>query len=266
MGNQPVQELNAIKYYQFETNTKKNNEIDKIKNKTIKIDTNFTNEALIANNDFRIKHGVKPLKLDDYLNKKAYILSEEFLTKGEFENENLLYENFEELGMNVKMSNKKLDAEILMKKWYEENNDYNYKDPQELESNNFTQMIWKNTKKFGIGYYHLDEQDFEKIKKKNNNIQKSTEETNQKYYEFCYIALYYPAGNIPGEYIDNVNKEYIITETADNDDDFLIIKKQVEPDYPDINEVENHTTVGEHYENQINDGNDAAPPCDNIIQ
>ena len=266
MGNDLKEDLNSIKYQKFETNIKRKNEIDKIKNKTLKIDSTFINNALISNNDFRIKHGACPLKSDDYLNKKAYILAEEFLIKGEFENENLLYKNFEELGMNIKMSNKKLDAEILMKKWYEESNDYNYKDPQELDCNNFTQMIWKKSINFGIGYYQLDEQDKIKINQKNNNVRENTEETSQKEYEFCYIALYYPAGNIPGEYKDNVSKEYTITQTGDKDDDFVIIKKEIEADYPDINEVENHTTLGEHYENKINDGNDAPPPCDNFDQ
>ena len=42
------------------------------------------------------------------------------------------------------MSNKKLDEEILMRKWYEENNDYNYQDPRKLDSHNFTQIIGKN--------------------------------------------------------------------------------------------------------------------------
>ena len=46
--------------------------------------------------------------------------------------------------MNEKKSNKKLDGEILMKKSHEENIDYNYKDPQELDYNNFSQIIWKN--------------------------------------------------------------------------------------------------------------------------
>ena len=45
-------------------------------------------------------------------------------------------------------------------------------------------MIWKNSNKIGIGYYFSQE--------------------NKKYY---YVALFYPAGNIPGEYKSNVLKK-----------------------------------------------------------
>ncbi len=242
MGNVQKIELNGIKYQSFETNSKKENEIDKTKEQTLKIDKFFVNNALKVNNDYRIKHGTNPLKLDDYLNKKACILAKEFLTKGEFENVDLLYTNYEELGMNVKLSNKKLDAEILMKKWYEENTDYKYQNPQELDCNNFTQMIWKKSTKLGIGYYHLNEQDRKKMIKKSDNIQNGIEDTKKKEYEFCYIALYYPAGNIPGEYKDNVNQEYKIIESADND--IVIIRKEVVPEYPDFDEVNNQNTNG----------------------
>ena len=65
-----------------------------------------------------------------------------------------------------------------MEKWYEENIYYNYEKPEELECNNFTQMIWKHSTNFGIGYYRLNEKD--------KNINKiNIEEKNQNEYEFC---------------------------------------------------------------------------------
>ena len=231
MGNE--QKLNRIEFKSFE-NTQKTNEIDKKKSKDLKIDNTFVKDALNINNEFRIMHRMKKLEMDDYLNKKACILAEEFLTKGEFENESLLYKNFEELGMNMKLSDKQLSAEKLMKKWYEEKNDYDYKNPQELDCNNFTQMIWKSSEICGVGYYHLTEE-----------------------YEFCYIALYYPAGNIPGKYEENVNKneEYSFFQK----DGFLVFEKEIEPEYPEYNEIINHNTIGEYNQNGTNEGNNYNP-------
>ena len=197
-------------------NKTRKNEIDK-KFKNLQIDKTFVDSAIKAINIKRGYHGTKSLEFDVYLNKRAFILAKEYLTKGEIDNENLLYKNSEDLGMNLKMSDRKLEPEELVENWYEENKDYNYQDPKELNCNNFTQMIWKNSAKFGIGYYHLNE---DEPNQKNQNRYfdiNSIEENNQKEYEFCYIALFYPAGNIIGEYKNNVlelfiNNFFVFTE------------------------------------------------------
>ena len=48
------------------------------------------------------------------------------------------------------MSNKKIDEEILMRKWYEENNDYNYQDLlgkiKKIESR-ILSLKWQDRKK-----------------------------------------------------------------------------------------------------------------------
>jgi len=188
---------NNIESKVIEKNPKRKNDIDKKKYKDINIDEQkkqFANNALKKNNEYRKKHGVAPLDLDDYLNKRAFILAKLFVNEEEFDNDNLLYKNREDLGMNILMSENKLDAENLMNKWYEENINYNFIEPKELECNNFTQMIWKDSKKFGIGYCHLGG---------NENNQFNEKKSLKK---FCYIALYYPEGNKPGEYIKNVLK------------------------------------------------------------
>ena len=105
------------------------------------------------NNEYRNIHEASKLDLDEYWNKRFYILATELLTIGEFNNENLLYKNRDELGMNVKLSNEILKPEVLMKIWYVEFQSYNYDHPKDFECNNFTQMIWKDSKKFGVSYY-----------------------------------------------------------------------------------------------------------------
>ena len=110
---------------------------------------------------------------------------------------------------------KKLNGKQLMSKWYEEKNDYDFQDPKQFECCNFSQMIWKNSKKFGIGYYILEEED-ENKKRNNRNINEKKEseyendnqsiENNNPSKKYCYVALYYPEGNKPGEYEENVPK------------------------------------------------------------
>lgn len=81
---------------------------------------------------------------------------------GTFDNKNLLYKEGQDLGMNVKLIEEKLDPKSLMKIWYEEGKNYNYHEQTELESNNFTQMIWKNSTNFGIGFFCFPEEEEEK--------------------------------------------------------------------------------------------------------
>ena len=195
------------------------NRVNKIDKKNIEIDDtqkNFIEQARKENNKYRKLHQAEPLENDDYLCKRALILAKQFLKGEPFDIENLLYSNREDLGMNALKSEEELNGEQLMKRWYEEINNYNFKEQQqELECNNFTQMIWKASKKIGIGYYCLPEE----IKttknntnqNQNQNIEKNEENKKKKFY---YIALYYPAGNIPNEYEKNVLEKIITTSPA----------------------------------------------------
>ena len=235
MGN--GQKTNKIDEEIFETNPKRKNEIDKKIIKNIFVDEIFVENALKKNNEYRQNHGVEILELDEYLNKRASILAKELLINGEFNNENLLYKNCDELGMNVKLSNEILEPEILMKIWYEENQSYKYKFPEDFECNNFTQMMWKNSKKFGIGYYQSN------IKNKNNNIiQENNTKKELSEYAFCYIALYYPAGNKPGEYENNVFKE-----KPPMINDFINLEKDA-----NFNEVKKRNENKENIEKNMN--------------
>ena len=215
MGTQ--QNSNEVIIEHFKLNNKRKNEIDNKISLDIKIDNIFVDQALKKINDLRQLHGTKNLKQDDYLNKRAYIIAKDLLNKGECFNENLHYKNFEELGMNVKMSNEKIDPEKLMEDWYKENKNYDYNNPIDFECNNFTQMIWKDSTNFGIGYYQLNNKKEKEIIDNKNEIKKIETKKKQSQYEFCYIALFYPAGNKPGKYKDNVKKEVPKTNPNNND-------------------------------------------------
>jgi hypothetical protein len=195
-----VREINPYK-------KRKENKIDENKSKELEhnINLEFVNAALKRNNYYRNLHGVKPLNLDEYLFKMAFILAKQYLTEGTLENNNLKYKNHEELGMNVLSNDEMLDGDKLMNKWYDEiNKPYNFIEPNEFECSNFTQMIWKQSNNFGCGYYCLEVKEEKEIDKNENQEKKQKIQSSKKYY---YVALYYPAGNLPGEFKSNVLKK-----------------------------------------------------------
>ena len=211
--------------YKIFERKKRNIQIEKKYLENLKIDNQFVEKATKKINDYRKLHGINPLIQDDYLNKKAFILAEKKQTNLIYED--LLYKDSEDIGINFGITEKELEVEKLIDNWYNENKNYNFIEPIELECNNFTQMIWKNSKKFGIGYYYSPE----KIEEKNPE--------NKKYY---YAALFYPAGNIPGEYKNNVFKKKVEKNKSNKDKirDKLIdenekqIKKEIEPKNKEI--------------------------------
>ena len=179
----------TIEHKIIERNKKNLNILKKVLD-GLKIDKEFAEKALKKNNEYRKLHGIEELILDDYLIKRAFILAKKKFKH--FDIEDLSYKDGSEIGTNFEKCEKILEPEKLMDKWYYENKKYNYIEPIELENSNFTQMIWKNSKRFGIGYYCQQT--------KNNEKNQGT----KKYY---YVALYYPAGNIPGEYKENIFKK-----------------------------------------------------------
>jgi len=191
----PKKIVQEIKPEKIEIKKNGTNKIDKKKDKKIeKNQEEFAKKALNHNNYYRELYEVDKLELDDYLIKRANIIAQEYLTRRDFDNDNLLYENFEDIGINDYFSDKELKPEELIEIWIKEGENYNYQDINEIECKNFTQMIWKNSKKFGIGYYSSDD---------HLNINNGTGEHNIEK-KFYYVALYYPIGNKSGEFPENV--------------------------------------------------------------
>ena len=191
-------DTNKMESEKLEIDQKRKNPIDPIKYGNITYDEKFAQKALDENNKYRKMHNSKSLELDEYLCKRATIIAKPLSLNESIDNENYLYEDGKEVGTTDYSSENELNPEELMQKFYEEINDYDFIEPKELDSksSNFTQMIWKNSKKFGIGYYYLKDDEIMDI-----NVSNSKEEEPKKYF---YVALYYPAGNKPGEYKENV--------------------------------------------------------------
>ena len=70
------------------------------------------------------------------------------------------------------------------KMWYDEVKDYDYNNPGfTMKTGHFTQVVWKNSKKLGVGVYR--------------------DRANKRVY-VC--ALYSPPGNYQGQFPDNVKQ------------------------------------------------------------
>ena len=132
----------------------------------------FKYDLISQINRYRNRHGVKSLRSDFELDKKAQNLADQLAKSNEqYTNQNLedsIYES-QELLSPIKL------AKIL----YDDNLKYDYKDGSQGPSN-FTRMVWKKNDLIGFG------------------VQKDS--TNK----FIFVIKYFPSGNIPGEFQKNV--------------------------------------------------------------
>ena len=141
----------------------------------------FRNEALNIHNKLRIKHGSPELILNEELNELAQNYADKIIN---YEDRKIFpspifHDSL--LGENILLS-KKQNAEYICNKWYTECKDYNYNENKYQErSLHFTQIVWKETSQVGFGFVLNNE-------------------------NFCSVALYYPAGNVLGEFEKNVTK------------------------------------------------------------
>ncbi|XP_072452908.1 Golgi-associated plant pathogenesis-related protein 1 isoform X1 [Notamacropus eugenii] len=141
----------------------------------------FAGDILKAHNEYRRRHGCPPLKLDSRLNREAQQYADALATtkilKHSSESsrgncgENLAWASYDQTGQDV------------ADRWYSEMKNYDFKSPGfSPESGHFTAMIWKNTKKMGVG--------------------KASANDGSSYV----VARYFPAGNIvnPGFFEENI--------------------------------------------------------------
>ena len=122
-------------------------------------------------------HGSPPLRLNNELCDQAEKYLNEILETNNIIGSEL-YKG-EILGENIFIYNGEKTPEEICEIWYNENLYYKLNNFQ-IDAGHFSQMIWKNTKEVGFSFI------FDKNKS-------------------CGVALYYPAGNILGEFKANVN-------------------------------------------------------------
>ena len=144
------------------------------------LNTKFLEEIFNSHNEIRLKHNSSPLKLNSSLTNLAQKKADTMAENKEIK----IKENNQKLGKSYFFSENTCTGEEVTSFWYKGKYKYNFKKEEENKKdemiNNFTQLIWKNTKEVGFGFANDD---------KGN---------------FYVVALYFPCGNIKGEYKKNV--------------------------------------------------------------
>jgi len=144
------------------------------------INTKFLEEILNSHNELRSKHNSPPLILNPSLSMLAQEKAEKMAENKEIK----FNEKNKEYGKNYFFSENNCSGEEVTSFWYKGKNKYNFKKETNKKDemiNNFTQLIWKDTKEVGFGYSQL-----------NNN-------------EKIFVAFYFPAGNILNEFSENIS-------------------------------------------------------------
>ncbi|XP_027631369.1 Golgi-associated plant pathogenesis-related protein 1-like isoform X1 [Tupaia chinensis] len=113
------------------------------------VSTEFNEEVLKAHNEYRKQHGVPPLMLCKKLNREAQQYSEALVSTGILKHspesshgqcgENLAWASYDQTGKEV------------ADRWYSEIKNYNRQHSFTLGTGRFAVMVWKNTKKMGVG-------------------------------------------------------------------------------------------------------------------
>lgn len=152
-------------------------------NRTFYEESDFVAECLRYHNLFRNRHNAPPLKLNQELCHSAQTWANHLTHTGLF-----YHHNLPDIGENLFCRwNYTLDCEVTGKEaveyWYHDIVNYNFElDPEVLHvnANAFTQMTWVATEEIGIG----------KARSRDG--------------KYVVVANYLPAGNVPGQFQENV--------------------------------------------------------------
>ena len=158
----------------------------------------FNNLMLTEHNKYRKIHKVPNLILDNNLIRTAMAYAESLAKRP---NNNLepsyIYQGDDKLGENLFQCNKEgcsINNGIeSVEYWYNEIQNYSFESNGGEGVDNFTQIVWKNTKKLGCGI----------AQKRENN--------------YKVVCHYYPSGNVLGEYKYNVLPPINISKNNNSD-------------------------------------------------
>ncbi|XP_006872213.1 PREDICTED: golgi-associated plant pathogenesis-related protein 1-like [Chrysochloris asiatica] len=110
----------------------------------------FNNEVLKAHNEYRQKHGVSSLKLCKKLNREAQKYSEALASTRILKHSSEASRN--QCGENLAWASYNQPGKEVADRWYNEIKSYNFQQPGFTSgTGHFTAMVWKNTKKMGVG-------------------------------------------------------------------------------------------------------------------
>ena len=153
----------------------------------LSIDSKALNEILLKeHNKYRLLHNSRALLLENKIIKDATVYAESLVKNSEFiGSSGIYYKGDEKYGENIfQCNNKKCksqDFSLAVTTWYSESSSYNFDSNIGIKGTyNFTQMIWKSTKKMGCGIGQRNDENY------------------------IIVCFYYPRGNIDEQYLNNV--------------------------------------------------------------
>ncbi|CAL1534821.1 unnamed protein product, partial [Lymnaea stagnalis] len=135
----------------------------------------FRSEALIAINEYRVRHAVPPLDMSEKLSAIADRCANKIVETG-----NLHYKPMSCVGQCIAWSSREISARELINQWYTEAknsmDDVKKPDGQKL-SGNLSQLLRKGSRVVGIGV---------SLRRPKDGL-------------VCYLAYFYPPGNVDSQ-------------------------------------------------------------------
>ena len=148
---------------------------------------NYKDQMLNCHNELRKKHNAQELTENEDLSEMAETTAKEIIeNENKYEYQDNIY-NSMYVGENIIITNSK-NAEDIFNLMLKEGKNYDFNSNNfSKETGHFTQMIWKETTDIGFGFWE---------NKNKNDANK-----------YCSVILYYPTGNVLGEFSKNIEKE-----------------------------------------------------------
>ncbi len=195
IGNNEEKNQNLLK----SSNNNKNN----FNNMTNLEINNYIKEVIDLINLKRKDHNVPPLIEDKDLDNIAQIYSKKISQTNDLNYSKNTF-NGEELGESLFSCSRPIEASKLIDNWYKLGQYYDESNPK---PSHYTQMIWKNSQKIGVG-----------ISQANTG--------------YIYIvANYYPGGNIEGQFKENVLPKNKLTPENNNNNNLYQSNNNFEIEY-----------------------------------
>lgn len=147
--------------------------------------SNFIEDTLYHHNYYRSNHKSEPLVVNSELNELAQNWANEISKDNHFDHSKRIWKG-KKIGENIAMCfGEKITGKFISDLWYNEIRNYDFnRGNLSSETNNFTQLIWRNTREIGVG-----------IAQSNSG-------------NWYAVVNYYPEGNISSEVELNViNKD-----------------------------------------------------------
>lgn len=170
---------------------------------------NFEEDFIAAHNEYRKRHGVPDLKLDKKLCKYASEWAKNLADRNALEHRKNCPHGENIYCVSSNDPNFTITGNTPVDTWYEEIKLHPFgKEPSNLKSGHFTQVIWKSSELLGVGV----------AKNRHGRI--------------YVVANYSPAGNFVGDYVENVPP--LVSPSADAPDSSCSTKSRSSPVTPEV--------------------------------